>query len=208
MSHSAGSVGPQDRVPPQETTPSFPTPTGWGSPDEVVDGAPSGGWGTPGEHLTGPIPRLRSTTPPPEEDPSPTWAPSVSGAQPPPSGAGSDPAETAPEPAGPPPAAPPIEHDTRSRGLSSLLDFGFTTRGTRALVPVVYGLVVAYAVLVFLLDLLAALGGVGITVVLLDVVRALVLGSVRLVLLLGAARILLETALHVLQLVENRPGSQ
>jgi hypothetical protein len=44
---------------------------GWGDvPDAAYELADSGGWGTPGEHLTGPIPTLRRAEPDAEAPPA------------------------------------------------------------------------------------------------------------------------------------------
>ncbi|WP_168582568.1 DUF4282 domain-containing protein [Gephyromycinifex aptenodytis] len=218
MSHSAGSCEPDDRDRAggrDGAAFGFPPATSWVEPEDVIDDAPSSGWGTPGPHLTGPIPRIRAVSAPTESialtssgaagaPPSSTWAPET-------------PAPATPSV--PPRSAPPRESagvqasaskddDALTvtggrRGLSSLLEFGFATRGTRSLVPAVYGLVVAYAVLVFVLDVLTALGGVGLGTIALDLLRALLVGGVRLLLTLGLARILCEMALNVLALAEK-----
>lgn len=58
-------------------TPSTPSPAepadlvhpGWASiPQDEYDLGVSGGWGTPGQHLTGPIPKLRPTLPASESE--------------------------------------------------------------------------------------------------------------------------------------------
>lgn len=218
MSHSAGWSDPDDRSPHEDRdsdTRGFPPATSWVPPQEESDSVPSDGWGTPGPHLTGPIPRIRSTRPPseaspaasasaPSTPPAPTWAPELSTASPP----GQPPRQPASEPErAAPPATEPAEavRDARERrGLGSLFDFGFRTRGTHALVPIVYGLTVTYAVLVFLLDLFAAFAGVGVGVIVLDLVRALLVGGLRFLLTLGVARILCELALNLLALMERQ----
>lgn len=217
MSHSTGWPDPDDHSPQDDRdsdTRGFPPATSWVPPQEESDSVPSDGWGTPGPHLTGPIPRIRSTRPPseassasasraPSTPPAPTWAPELSTASPP----GQPPRQPASESERAAPAdAEPVGavHDARERrGLGSLFDFGFRARGTHALVPIVYGLTVTYAVLVFLLDLFAAFAGVGVGVIALDLVRVLLVGGLRFLLTLGAARILCELALNLLTLMER-----
>lgn len=235
MSHSAGWSDPDDRSPQEDRDSEprgFPPATSWVPPQEESDSVPSDGWGTPGPHLTGPIPRIRATRPPseaapatsagaPSTLPAPTWAPELSTASPrgqspgqpgseseraaPPGQSSRQPASE-PERAAPSAAAPaeaPREARER-RGLGSLFDFGFRTRGTHALVPIVYGLTVTYAVLVFLLDLFAVSAGVGVGVIVLDLVRALLVGGLRFLLTLGVVRILCELALNLLTLMETQ----